>query len=282
MFRVGRLSPLIAVLLLCSILGFARDHKHWGEGFSIDLDETFDRVLEVVQIAVDDGVIRGTSQYSGTSQLDAALSSQTSKSFPNWTGGGTVLFKVRPDALSPEHFFETNDKGTVTVRYIVQSLGPNSTRLRIDATFKEDSLRRSHPSDGTPENAEFLAIADRLKDIHDKEQKDIQEAATKEQQTKLAALLSEFDQENAQLKAAQKKEQELKVQLQQKQHTKSAMVRTAGADLKAAPYNASKTVTTLSQGQPVEVLLESRSWCQVQTPSGDQGWVYRMMLEVPQ
>ena len=275
-------------LFLCVLVVFAyspasaRDHKHWGEGFSIDLDEPFDRVLEVVQVAVDDGIIRGTSQYSGTSTLDSALSSKESKAFPDWNAGGTVLYKARPDTLSPEHFFESNDKGTVTVRYIVQSLGPKATRLRIDATFKEDSLRRSHPSDGTPENAEFLAIADRLKDIHDKEQKEVQEAATKQQQEKLATLLAEFDQENAQLKAAQRKEQDLKAQLQQKRNVKSATVRAASADLKAAPYNSSKTLASLSQGQPLEVLVESRSWCQVQTATGEQGWVYRMMLEVSQ
>ena len=98
----------------------ARKRQHWGEGFSVDLDQPYDQVLRIVQQVTNDGIIRGTYQYKGTNQLDGAESVKTSPAFPKWTGGGTVLYKVRPNTLAPENFYQSGDKGTVAVRYIVQ------------------------------------------------------------------------------------------------------------------------------------------------------------------
>ncbi|PYX08517.1 MAG: ligand-binding protein SH3, partial [Acidobacteria bacterium] len=49
---------------------------------------------------------------------------------------------------------------------------------------------------------------------------------------------------------------------------------------KAEPYNKSKTMRLLSQGDQLTVLVETPAWLRVQTASGEQGWVYRLMLEV--
>src|SRR2546428_6488827 len=122
---------ITALLLLAAHQTHARKHEHYGEGFSVDLTQPYDEVLDVVQQVTNDGIIRGTYQYKGTNQLDGAESVKTSPAFPKWTGGGTVLYKVRPNTLAPEHFYQSGDKGTVAVRYIVQPAGPDSTQLRI-------------------------------------------------------------------------------------------------------------------------------------------------------
>jgi hypothetical protein len=275
------LSAALAVCVLISSTGHAfSKHTHWGDGFSIDLDQPYDRVLDVVRETTEDGVIRGTSQYKDTSVLDSALPAKSSTAFHKPAGPGTVLYKVRRDTLSPEHFYESNDKGTVTVRYIVQSLGPKSTRLRIDAVFVEDNLRRSHASDGVPENAEFLVISDRLKDIEDRERQQQLDAVAEKQQQQLSKLQEELDQEKAQLNAANAKQEQVRNQIQQLQRGHMAQVKTGSADLKAEPYNSSSTLQSLAQGDAVTVLLETPKWYRVQAANGQQGWVYRLMLQV--
>ena len=279
LFTVG-LFFAASVLLFSSPGNAGSRHTHWGDGFSIDLDEPYDRVLEVVKETTEDGIIRGTSQYKDTSELDGAIPAKSSTAFHSSGGGGTVLFKVRPDTLSPEHFQESNDKGTVTVRYVVQSLGPKSTRLRIDAVFVEDNLRRSHASDGVPENAEFLVISDRLKDIDDRERQQQVDAATEQQQQKLSKLQEELDEERTQLNAVTARQEQVQSQIQQLQRGRAGHIKTGSADLKASPYNSSSTLQSLSQGDTVTVMFETRSWYRVQVANGQQGWIYRLMLEV--
>jgi hypothetical protein len=261
----------------------AKDGTHYGDGFSIDLDEAYDRVLEVVKGVSEDGVIRGTSEYKGVAELYGAVpTAASSKAFHTPPIEGTLLYKVRTNTLAPEHFYQSNDVGTVTVRYVVKSLGPKSTRLAIDAIFQEESRHHYHPSDGTVENAEFLAISDEIKDIDDKEAKEKQDAVYAVEQKKISELLSQLDQARAELKTASTREQELAGKVHAVSAGKPGHVRTASADVKSEPYNQSKTLYSLSQGDAVTILLETRSWYRVQARNGQQGWVYRLMVEVPQ
>jgi hypothetical protein len=261
----------------------ARKRQHWGQGFSVDLDQPYDQVVSIVQQVTNDGIIRGTYQYKGTNQLDGAESARTSSAFPKWTGGGTVLYKVRPNTLAPEHFYQSGDKGTVAVRYIVQPAGPNSTQLRIDATFQEDDRHHSHASDGLVESNEFEAIAAKIKDLEDVAARQREEEDQKKQQRRADELQTELDRENAALDAAKAKEQLLQSKLQESSPgNRTARVRTASAELKVAPHNQSQTLQVLSQGNTVTVLSQTRAWYRVQTPNGQAGWVYRLMLEVAQ
>jgi len=92
-----------------------------------------------------------------------------------------------------------------------------------------------------------------------------------------------LDRENAMLAAARAKEQQLQAKLQESSPAnRTALVRTTSAQLKAAPYNQSPTLQALAQGDTVTVLLQTRAWYRVQTLNGQQGWVYRLMLEVSQ
>ncbi|SRR5713226_593865 len=271
---------ILGSVLLLLTPGAARSRKHWGQGLSVELDAPYDQVVKVVHEVTENGTIQGTWQYRGLTELDGAVSSKTARGFEDWKGEGTVLYKVRPDALAPEHFYESGDKGTVAVRYIVQPAGPNLTRLRIDAAFAEDSHHHAHPSDGQVENSEFAVISQKMKELEDEERKRREEAIQAQQQKKFEELQAELDREKAELTAVTAREQQLQKQVQESQGDSSAHVRSGSADLKAAPYNQAKTLRLLSQGEALTVLLRTPGWYRVQAANGEQGWVYRLMLEV--
>jgi hypothetical protein len=274
-----RVQALIAVFLLCLLSAHARKHEHYGEGFSIDLPESYDQVLATVREVVNDGVIRGTFQYKGTSELDGAQPAQSSEVFARWTEGGTVLYKLRTHTLSPAHFSESADEGTVVVRYVVQPLTPTGTRLRIDAIFVEDDRRRSHASDGAVENAEFEAVSAKIKEIEQSQAKSKEESVHREQQQRLEELQAQLDRETLALNTALNTQQQLEKHVRELEHTKPARVRTTTADLKAAPYTESKTLQQLAQGSTLTVLAQIPGWYRVQSSDGRQGWVYQLLLE---
>lgn len=155
-----------ACLLICGlcVLGFARSKETGAASFSIDLDKPFSEVVPIVDEVARSGSIKGTFEYRGDEQLTGAQFSDKSQLFPAWTEPGKVFYKVRPKALSPSHFLNSNDVGAVAVRYVVQERGPNLTRLFIDAVFIENARHHGHPSDGYVETCEFGEIGKLLKD----------------------------------------------------------------------------------------------------------------------
>jgi hypothetical protein len=274
-------SVLVTALLLFGAdQGHARKHEHYGQGFSVDLTQRYDEVRDVVRQITRDGIIRGTYQYRGTKELDGAEPASKCNAFSPWTGPGEVLYKIRPHTIAPEHFYQSSDEGTVAVRYIVQPLAPSGTRLRIDAIFIEVTGRTRHASDGRVEDSEFEAISDTMKDIEDAEGKKREKLVREQQQHQLEELQTQLDRETEQLKEVIAKEQRLEQQIQQQQGLHAARVKTSSADLKAQPYNQAKTIRLLSEGEGLTVLLETSAWLRVQTAGGEQGWVYRLMLEV--
>ena len=271
----------VLFLLPLSIL-HSGPRKHYGEGFSIDLDEPYDRVVKIVQSVSEDNIVRGSSEYKGSSDLYGANPAKKSNAFHGPAPAGTVFYKERPQTIAPEHFYASNDQGTLTVRYVVKALGPKSTRLQIDAIFVEDNHHHSHASDGTVENAEFLAISDEIRDLDDKEAKARQDAAVAKQQETIGSLQSELDSQNQQLKALQHQADELQQQLKVVPRGAPARVRTASADLKSEPYNASTTLQSLPQGASVTVLQKTQSWYRVAAADGQNGWIYALLLEAGQ
>ena len=248
--------------------------------FSIDLNQPYDQVVKVVQKVANNGIIGGTFEYKGTRDLDGARSTKGSRAFPAWSGSGTVLYKERPNTLAPENFYATGDTGTVVVRYVVQPIGPNTTRLQIEAMFDPDTHHGSHPSNGKVESKEFEAISVEIDDLEEQQKKQRQEAIIEQQQKKLEDLQAELDRENAELTALTTKEQQLQKQVNDRRGAAAVSVRTASADLKGAPYNESKTLQLLQQGDAVTILVRTSHWYRVQTANGAQGWVYSPMLEV--
>src|SRR5215470_7816858 len=152
------------LVLAVSMGGFSRTRDTGAASFSIDLDQPFSDVLAIVDEVAHSGSIKGTFEYRGDEQLSGALFTEKSSLFPAWTEPGKVFYKIRTKALSPSHFLNSNDVGTVAVRYVVQERGPNSTRLFIDAVFIENARHHGHPSDGYVETCEFGEIGKRLKE----------------------------------------------------------------------------------------------------------------------
>jgi hypothetical protein len=281
-FRLRAVSCLALGLMLVGNVApaMSRSKEHWGNGLTVDVNHPAEQLIGIVREVAADGFIRGTSQYKDSAQLEGAVPVNSSNLFKPWSEGGAIFYKVKTHTLSPEHFDESGDEGTVAVRYIVQSTGANTSRLRIDAVFQEEARRTVHPSDGTPENGEFIAIEAKIKDAEDQEAQRQHDAGMAQQEQELEKLQATLDQELAELNAVKAKENEVQQQIQDLQKSKAGHVRSATADLKSAPYNKAKTLQSLTQGDQVAVLVETPKWVQVIAPNGEQGWIYRMMIEV--
>lgn len=282
MFSLTRSRTAIVLLVLLGlsvIPAHGGQHQHYGQGLSLEVNQPYDEVLNVVRGAVNDGVIRGTFEYKGSNQLDGAQPALTSSAFPRWTEGGDVLYKIRLNTLAPEHFYSSGDIGTVVVRYVVQKVSPSVTRLRIDAVFEQDSHHNTRPSNGQVESQEFEAISDRIKDAEDRVDQERQKVSLDQQQEKVEVLQEAVDRETVLLNAANDRASHLQEQVKTVPAGRSARVGTGGADLKAAPYKECRTLELLAPGETVTILFQTPAWSRIRSPRAE-GWVYRPLLEV--
>jgi hypothetical protein len=188
------------LVFLLWVPGYSRTRDTGAASFSIDLDKPFNEVVAIVDEVAHSGSIKGTFEYRGEEQLTGAQFSEKSQLFPAWTQPGKVFYKVRSKALSPSHFLNSNDVGTVAVRYVVQERGPNLTRLFIDAVFIENARHHGHPSDGYVETCEFGEIGKLLKD--------------REQLQKLAASGQPFSPGQESTSHSQEQQDEIKAEAQ--------------------------------------------------------------------
>jgi hypothetical protein len=138
---------------------------HYGMGLIINVPYPEAEVIQVVQDVVQDGIIRGTKEYNKDQFVSGATTMDSTSVFPAWTEGGRVFYKVRLKALDPRNFKDSNDVGTLAVRYVVQPQGPKNSVIHINAIFVEDFRRASHASNGSVESAEYKDINDRLETI---------------------------------------------------------------------------------------------------------------------
>jgi hypothetical protein len=268
----------LALALLLTAAEAKKDKQHYGAGVSASVARPYVQVLPIVREIAEDGTIRGSSQYKGTDDLAGATAVKKAEGFPPWNGQGTVFYKVRSDVLSPTHFLDSGDKGTVVVRYIVESIDSANTRVIIDAVFNEDSHHRTHPSDGGVESMEFVAISQKFTALDAAEKQKREEAEQTEKHKKLLELQEAQSREQAQLDSVNSELQAAEQKIAEQQKGRRFRVQTA-ADLKAAPFNSAQRVRELSQGDAVLVLLKTPAWYKVQTRNGEQGWVYHLMLE---
>jgi hypothetical protein len=172
-YRPARIAPqiapvritfaLLAFLLAVALPVFSRekDTAPYGEGLIVNVPFPVNQVAQVVQEVVQNGIIRGTKEYNKDEFVSGATPAKSVKVFPARGEPSEVFYKVRNHALDPRNFKESNDVGTLAVRYIVQAQGDKNTVLRINAVFVEDFRRTVHLSNGSVESAEY-------KDIHDK------------------------------------------------------------------------------------------------------------------
>ncbi len=152
----------IVVTVACAALEAAAGPRHGAGSFVIDLPQPYSTVTEAVRKVASNGVMQGTKEYQRDSELAGARAVAGSTLFARWSGPGEALYKVKTGAISPAHFLDSNDTGTVAIRYVVQAVNSTTTRLAIDAVFEEDGHRRRHSSDGSVEAGEFAAVLKQL------------------------------------------------------------------------------------------------------------------------
>jgi hypothetical protein len=292
-FGVSGLFCATLIFLFAVVLpGSARSREKAAPSFTIDVDKPFEQVVPVVEDVARGGVIRGTFEYAGDEQLEGAKFSETTKLFPAWNGGGKVFYKYRERTLAPKHFIESNDVGTVAVRYVVQNSGPNATRLTIDAVFVENGGHHGHASDGYVETCEFAEIGKRLKDFeqptnpgHSREFSSSKEGMPGPNGTGAGSsvagdIQSAIADQKAQLATETANLQKLEDQSRQIRTSEFVRVRAERAELKASPYSHARVIEALKQGQQITVLAKSAYWLRVRSEDGQEGWLHHSVVEV--
>jgi hypothetical protein len=308
-------AAFLLILFLCGLC-FSRTRETASASFSIDLDKPFAEVVSAVDEVAHSGSIKGTFEYRDEEQLNGAQFAEKSQLFPAWSEPGTVFFKVRNKTLSPSHFLNSNDVGTVAVRYVVQERGPNSTRLFIDAVFIENARHHGHPSDGYVETCEFGEIGKRLKD---REQLQTQVAAGQQfspgvesssrpeparpeakqpeakpvdgkeserthvevvDSAKVGDLQRVIGEQKSLLASESANLDKLEMQARHLRTSEFVRVKSDRAELKALPYAHARVVEALAKGQEVTVLAKSTYWYQVRSEDGKEGWISHALLEV--
>src|ERR1700734_1559303 len=215
---------------------FSRHKSEDPEGFAIDVKASEEDVVKAVQSVADDTIIRGTWIYARETNLTEAESDTSSAYYGAWQGPGHVFYKVRRGALSPKHFKDAADVGTITVRYVVQAVSANRTPLQIDAAFVEDASHRVHASDITVETSEFAEINARLLKIHKEEQQTAELVKQRQQADEARAAAKVRDQELARLNSAESSLKDLQARAHQLRHDVEVKVKNPNTELKAAPF----------------------------------------------
>ena len=257
-----------------------RRKEDYGLGLTTEVDAPLNEVLDAVQAVVNNGIIQGSKEYNKDQYIEGANAVDSSPLFPAWTGPGKVFFKVRTEALDPRGFYESNDVGTLAVRYVVQSKDAGKTILRIDAVFVEDFKRTAHPSDGSVESAEYKDIQDHV-DATELQKKQAEEAG-KHRQEELARQALEAKNEQSEATAlalAQSSAETLEQHVQNLRRQVERVIKAPGAELKAAPFHTATNLKTLDTGAEVVILIATPYWFGVETEDGQHGWIHHSQLE---
>ena len=225
-------------------------------------------------------MIHGTHGFDKEPTLIGATAVASTPMFAPWNGQGRVFYKIRKDVVAPRHFRESEDLGTIAVRYVVTSEGEVHTRIRIDAIFAETAHRRLHLSDGTVESSEFKAIQEHLQAI----QFAAEEAADAKRRRDSAELVRQTvirqrEDETTRLAAARSSVQDLEQRINAMRHEVERRVKPPGADLKSAPFRTAAKVKTLAAYTEVVIVIVTPPWYGVETPDGQRGWMPVDQLE---
>jgi len=245
-------------------------------GFAVDLEAPPDAVAAIVKRVASDGVIRGTKIYAKDTEIQDAEFASTSRAFTDPVGNGQVFYKIRTKALAPRDFPSSNDVGTVTVRYIVEATSPERARLRIDAIFISDGIRKRCPSDGSVETAEYGEILTQLKAATDPPSERVSVKATTADTNGLQETLA---QELADLDSARAAEKTLEQQVKQLEFNTMGRVKSPSVPLKTAAYDHASSIAVLDKKEVVTVLATTKYWYRVRRASGEEGWIYYLFLE---
>ena len=259
----------------------SRDHAALTPGLVTEFAASTEDVLQALQAVLQDQIIHGTQIFDREPTLTGAVIVESTPLFKPWKGEDKVFYKVRTDAIAPRHFQESADRGTIAVRYVLTSVSPERTRLRIDAIFVETAHRTVHLSDGTVESSEYKAIQGHLQTIQFAEQ----EAAVAQRRRESVDLarqtfIREREDEAALLVAAQSSVQDLEQRVNSLRHEVERRIKAPGASLKAAPFGSAANVANLAAYTDVVIVIVTPHWYGVETPSGLRGWLPLDQLEL--
>jgi hypothetical protein len=249
-------------------------------GFAAEFIAPLNDVLQALKEVLEDQIIHGTQVFDKEPTLTGAVAVDSTPLFAPWQGPGQAFYKIRKDAIAPRHFLESGDQGTIAIRYVVTSAGPDRTRIRIDAVYVENTRRRVHASDGTVESSEYKVIEGRVQAIELAEQ----EAADAKQRQESAELVKQTmilqrEDETTRLAAAQSSVQDLEQRVSAMRHEVVRRVAAPGADIKAAPFRSAASLKTLAAYTEVVIVIVTAHWLGVETPDGQRGWLRATQLE---
>ncbi|MBZ5571165.1 MAG: SH3 domain-containing protein [Acidobacteriia bacterium] len=277
-----------AFLQILLLTGTAPLHGHehrtkpdYGTSFSTEISSPESMVLQAVEEVVNDGIIQGSKEYNKDKYIEKASSATSSPLFPTWKEAGKVYYKVRTHVLAPANFKESQDEGTLAVRYIVQSKDASRTILRIDAVFVEDFRRAAHSSDGSVENAEYRDIQDHV-DALELQKKQAEESARHRQEElgKQALERKRVQEEATVVSAAQTSPTTLEQHVQNLRRQVERIVKAPGATLKSAPFQSASSLKTLDAGTELVILITTPYWYGVETHDGQHSWVNHSQVEL--
>jgi len=282
-------APLCACALFTLCLMFAivpaalaRDKSpelDYGLGLTVRVPVSEPELLQAVEDVADDGIIQGTKEYNKDEYISGANTAESTRAFEKWRGPGRAFYKVRKDAIDPRNFKDTNDTGTLAVRYVVQRGDDKGAILKIDAVFLDELHLRLHPSNGSVEAAEYKEIQDHLasmesrkKQVAEDSQRNQQELAAKElaarkKEQVLAAMLTQAPDES------------LQQHVQKLRYEVERVVGPTGASLRSAPFHSALSQKSLAVGAQVIILIATPYWYGIETEDGQHGWIHRNELE---
>jgi hypothetical protein len=258
----------------------ATDRDLASPGLTTEFSASLDDVLQALQEVLHDQIIHGTYMYDKQQTLNGAAAVDSTPLFESWHGDGKVFYKIRTQVIAPRHFRDSADQGTIAVRYIITSVSPERTRLRVDAVFVENARHGTHPSDGTVESSESKIIQEGVQAIQNARQ-EAAENRRRAESIDLAkqTIVRQREDETSRLSAAKSSEQDLEQRIKTLRHQIEMRIKAPGASLKSAPFRSASDVAVLSAFADVLIVIVTPRWYGVETPDGQRGWLSRDQLE---
>jgi hypothetical protein len=258
----------------------AKEHELTTPGLVVEFTASLEDVMQALREVLQDQTIHGTSMFAKDPTITGAKAVDSTPVFGPWNSPGKAFYKVRTEAIAPKHFLDTTDQGTVAVRYVVTSVTPDRTRLRIDAVYVEASRHVVHPSDGTVEASERKVFEDHLQTIQFAEQ-EAADAQRRRESIDLAkqTFIRQREDESTRLATAQSSAQDLEARVNSLRHELERRVKPPGADLKAAPFRSAANVVALTAYTHLVIVIVTPHWYGVETPDGQRGWLPLDQLE---
>jgi hypothetical protein len=251
----------------------------YGLGLTVRVPVSESELLQAVEDVADDGIIQGTKEYNKDEYISGADIAESTRAFEKWPGPGRVFYKVRKDAIDPRNFKDTNDTGTLAVRYVVQPGDDKGAILKIDAVFLDELHLRLHPSNGSVEAAEYKEIQDHLASVESKKKQVAEDSQRRQQELAAKELAARKKEQVLAATLTQAPDESLQQHVQKLRHEVERVVGPAGASLRSAPFRSALSQKSLPAGAQVIILIATPYWYGIETEDGQHGWIHRNELE---